>query len=65
MGMLMAMTMQKQKDEAARKLAESSAKEEVKAEEIPFTEPEEPVAKPERKPSKKPATVTRRRKPVK
>ena len=39
--------------------------EEVKAEEIPFTEPEEPVEKQERKPVKKPATVTRRRKPVK
>ena len=43
--------------------------EEVKAEEIPFTEPEEPietpVEKPEKKPARKPATVTRRRKPVK
>ena len=42
---------------------------EVKAEEIPFTEPEEPietpVEKPEKKPARKPATVTRRRKPVK
>lgn len=39
--------------------------EEVKAEEIPFTEPEEPVEKPEKKAPRKPATVTRRRKPVK
>lgn len=43
-----------------------SAKEEVKAEEIPFTDPEEPVEEPVRKQTRnKPATVTRRRKPVK
>lgn len=44
-----------------------SVMEKVKEEEIPFTEPEEPVEEPVvKKPrNTKPATVTRRRKPVK
>lgn len=64
MGMLMAMTLLKQKEEAAKAAAKSA--ELIPDEEIPFTDPEEPAETPVRKPvNRKPATVTRRRKPAK
>ena len=69
MGMLMAMTLQKQKEEAARKAAEAPAEpvSEVKDEEIPFAElpVEEPVRKQEKKPVRRTSAATRRRKSVK
>ena len=44
---------------------EKNAQETVKAEEIPFTEPEEPVEEPEKKTVRKSAPATRRRKSTK
>ena len=66
MGMLMAMTLLKQKEEAERKTAEPAP--EVKDEEIPFAEPEVPVEEPvreQKKTTRKPSTATRRRKTTK
>ena len=67
MGMLMAMTLLKQKEEAAKMTAEPVP--EVKDEEIPFAEPEVPVEEPVKEQAKKPvrksATQTRRRKTTK
>ena len=64
MGMLMAMTMLKMKEEAAKK-AEEPKVEASAEEEIPFTEPEEPVEEPAKKPGRKPnatrTTANRRR----
>ena len=67
MGMLMAMTLLKQKEEAEKRTAEPVP--EVKDEEIPFAKPEKPVEEPVREQKKpttrKPSTATRRRKTTK
>ena len=57
MGMLTAMTILRQKQEAAKKAAETKPVEE----EIPFTDPEEPVEEPVKKPARKNPAPRRRK----